>query len=543
MAAQRFLRKQLHVDVPTQPLLSMRGINKYFGGVSALRNASLEIAPGEVHALIGQNGAGKSTMIKIVTGAYPLDGSADSGDIHFDGRPVRFASPKAAREGGISTIYQEINLVPFRSVAENMFLGREPRRFGLIDWKRIEREARQVLERIGVSIDVHLPVASLSTATQQMVAIARAVSVDAKLVIMDESTSSLDEREVELLFNVIRQLKADGRSVLFVSHRLDELFTICDRVTVMRDGQTVRVALMGEISKLELVTTMLGKELAVTHRQVAAATADVSAKPLLSISDLSAPPRLKAVSIEVRAGETVGLAGLLGAGRTELMRAIFGADPMRSGSMQLDGEGVSFDSPADAIRRGIAYLSEDRKVEGIFPDMSVRENMTIVLLPRLAKAGIVDRAAQDRIVSDFITRLGIKTAGPEQPIRELSGGNQQKVLLARWIAASPKLLMLDEPTRGIDVGAKADIARLARELAAGGMGILLTASELEELVASSDRVAVIRDGESVADISGHELNEEVIMAAMADGWVHKVPAGGPPVTPEAVAVNAEGART
>ena len=499
------------------PLLAMQGIQKYFAGVPAVRNGSLSLQAGEVHALIGQNGAGKSTMIKIVTGAYSLDGPQDAGSIQFEGREVRFQSPKQARESGISTIYQEINLVPFASVAENIFLGREPRRLGLIDWQRIHRDAQRAVESVGLSVDVRKPVSSLSTAAQQMVAIARAVSVDAKLVIMDESTSSLDDREVDVLFDVIRRLKADGRTVVFVSHRLDELYAICDRVTVMRDGQTVHVSAMADISKLDLVTTMLGKELAVAHRKASGHTPVAGLAPLMQADALQAAPKLRNISLQVHAGETVGLAGLLGSGRTETMRLVFGADRPDGGTLLFNNQAVDFNAPSDAIAQGIAYLSEDRKIEGIFPDLSVRENMTMVMLPQLAKLGVVDRAAQMRIVDAFIARLGIKTSGPEQPIKELSGGNQQKVLLARWLALSPKLLLLDEPTRGIDVGAKADIANLIHSLAADGMGILMSASELEELVSMGDRVVVVRDGTSIAEISGDALSEQSIMSAIAEG--------------------------
>ena len=505
------------MPIASAPLLSMQGISKYFAGVPALRDASLELQAGEVHALIGQNGAGKSTMVKVMTGAYTLDGPLDAGRIQFEGRAVHFKSPKQARESGISTIYQEINLVPLASVAENIFLGREPRRMGLIDWPRIHREAQRAVASVGLSVDVRQPVSSLSTAAQQMVAIARAVSVDAKLVIMDESTSSLDDREVELLFGVIRQLKADGRTVVFVSHRLDELYAICDRVTVMRDGQTVHVSPMADITKLDLVTTMLGKELSAVHRSGAIRKPRTHQAPLLQAQALQAAPKLRGISLDVQAGETVGLAGLLGSGRTETMRLLFGADPPDGGTLRFNGRAVAFYAPAEAIAQGIAYLSEDRKVEGIFPELSVRENMTIVLLPQLARLGIVSRAAQMQVVDRFIAQLGIKTSGPEQPIKELSGGNQQKVLLARWLALSPRLLLLDEPTRGIDVGAKADIANLVHALAARGVGILMSASELEELVSMGDRVVVLRDGSSIAEISGAALSEQSIMSAIAEG--------------------------
>jgi ribose transport system ATP-binding protein len=322
---------------------------------------------------------------------------------------------------------------------------------------------------------------------------------------------------VELLFSIVRQLKAAGRSVVFVSHRLDELFAVCDRVTVLRDGRTVKVSPIAQISKLELVTVMLGKELSAVHRERRQHRAADGGVPLLAVHEVQAPPRLRSASLAVHAGQTLGLAGLLGAGRTELMRALFGADTVQAGRIELEGRPLQLRSPADAIAQGIAYLSEDRKTEGIFPDLSVRENLTIVLLPRLARAGVVDRARQQQIVQRFIERLGIKAHDAEQPVRELSGGNQQKVLIARWLAMQPKLLMLDEPTRGVDVGAKADIARLAGELAEAGMGILLTTSELEELVALSDAAVVVREGRTVARLDGQGLDEAALMSAMAEG--------------------------
>ncbi|HLL19656.1 MAG TPA: sugar ABC transporter ATP-binding protein, partial [Rubrivivax sp.] len=425
-----------------------------------------------------------------------------------------------ARAAGISTIYQEVNLVPQRSVAENMFLGREPRRYGLIDWRRVHAEAARVLESFGLQIDERRAVQTLSTAEQQMVALARAVSFNARLVIMDESTSSLDEREVELLFSVVRKLRAEGRSVVFVSHRLDELFAVCDRLTVMRDGKTVRVAPISALSKLELVTAMLGKTLAAVHRDTAAAPpAAPGQTPLLEVSGLQAPPRLRHADLVLQSGQVLGLAGLLGAGRTELMRAVFAADPVAGGAMRMEGRHVQPQSPAQAMALGMAYLSEDRKAQGIFPNLSVRENISIAMLPRLARRGIVDRAQQQQLVQQFITRLGIKASTAEQPVRELSGGNQQKVLLARWIAMSPRVLLLDEPTRGIDVGAKADIARLVQELAASGVGVVLTSSELEELLALCGAAVVVREGRTVARLEGAAMTQAAVMAAMA-GEVH-----------------------
>ena len=497
-------------------LLDMQGIDISFGGVPALRGANLSVAAGEVHALIGQNGAGKSTMIKILTGAYRRSG----GTVRFEDREIDFRTPKEAREAGISTIYQEINLVPFRSVAENIFLGREPRRFGLIDWREVQRRASALLESFGLQIDVKKPAGSYSTAIQQMVALARAVSSDAKMVIMDESTSSLDEREVELLFTVVRKLRDDGRAVIFVSHRLDELYALCDRVTVMRDGQTVAQSAMKDIDKRQLVTTMLGRTLAaVVQDDSATREANLARRgdKAISARNLSAHPKVSDVSLDVHAGEAVGLAGLLGSGRTETMRLLFGADPAERGTLSINGKDVTLKSPQDAIARGLAYLTEDRKAEGIVPDLSVRDNLTLVCLRTLSKHGIVDVKQQQAIVDRFIASLGIKLRSPDQPIRELSGGNQQKVLLARWLAAQPSLLLLDEPTRGIDVGAKADVAKIVRELRDEGMAVLLSASELEELTAVADRAVVIRDGRTVAELDGAQMSESAIMDAIAYG--------------------------
>ena len=496
-------------------LLSMHGIDKRFAGIPALRSAELVVEKGEVHALIGQNGAGKSTMIKILTGYY----RKDAGEILFDGKPVEFSSPQEAQRSGISTIYQEINLVPYRSVTENICLGREKRRFGLLDWSAMHEEARSLLARFKIDIDVRRPLMAYPTAVQQMVAIARAIGFEAKLVIMDEPTSSLDEREVAVLFGVIRQLKETGVSVIFVSHKLDELYAVCDRVTIMRDGRTVQVAPMTELSRLDLVTSMLGRELSqVLHEGGAMVGAAGEARePVLKVRNLSVGRKVSDVSFDVRPGEIVGLAGLLGAGRTESVRAVFGADKPDGGTIAFAGQENEIATPSDAIRAGMGFCSEDRKLEGIIPDMSVRENLTLALMPQLARRGIVDEARSREIVDRFIKRLGIRCTGPEQRIRELSGGNQQKVLLARWLCMNPKLLILDEPTRGIDVGAKAEILSLIRELAGQGLGVLMISSELEEVVEAASRIFVLRDGRTAAELQGSAVNEQSVMAAMAHG--------------------------
>ncbi len=498
------------------PLLAMRGIGKRFGGVPALSGADFAVEAGEVHALIGQNGAGKSTLIKILTGYY----RRDAGEVAFAGQPFEAASPQAAQAAGISTIYQEINLVGLRSVTENICLGRTSRRFGLLDWRRMHAEAAALLARFGIAIDVRQPLARLSTATQQMVAIARAIGFQAKLVIMDEPTSSLTEREVETLFGVIRQLRSEGVAVVFVSHKLDELYAVCDRVTIMRDGRTVLAAKLAELPKIDLVAHMLGRNAQSVERQGATGFGRKGADagpPLLTVAGLAAPPRVGRVDLQVRKGEIVGLAGLLGAGRTETARVIAGADPAAAGAMTLGAQRYQPAGPQAAIAAGIGFVTEDRKLEGIVPDLSVRENLTLALLPALSRAGIVDEKAQAEIVARYIAQLGIRCAGPEQPIRQLSGGNQQKVLLARWLCMDPQLLILDEPTRGIDVGAKAEIQAVIRGLADGGLAVLMVSSEVEEITEGSDRAYVMRDGRIAAELAGAALNEDAVLDAMAHG--------------------------
>jgi monosaccharide-transporting ATPase len=501
----------------SQPLLLMSAITKSFGGVPALSSASFEIQPAEVMGLVGQNGAGKSTMIKILNGAY----TRDSGSITFDGQPWTASSPQQAQRAGVSTIFQEINLIAYRSVAENIYLGREPRRFGpLLDWKAMNEGARALLKRFDVIIDISRPLGEFSTAIQQMVAIARAVSFKAKLVIMDEPTSSLDEAEVAVLLRTVRQLKADGVAVVFVTHKLDELYQICDRVTIMRDGRTVAVSPMAAVSKLQLVAAMLGRDLADVKASGATAfdhAAHTIGDELLSARSIAVGRRVEDASFDIRKGEIIGLAGLLGSGRTETARAVFAADLKTRGEVRFDGRNVEFRSPRDAIAAGMGYCSEDRKVQGIIPDMSVAENLTLALMPALTRSGMIDEGRQRQIVERFIKEIGIKCSGPDQKIRELSGGNQQKVLLARWLCMNPKLLILDEPTRGIDVGAKAEIQSLIRRLALDGLGVLMISSELEEIVEGADRVFVLREGRIVAELDKPRITESAVMDAMAHG--------------------------
>ena len=513
----------------TEPLLRMEAITKIFSGVVALDGVDFRLERGEVHSLVGENGAGKSTLIKIMTGAYRRDG----GRILLEGREVDFRSPEDAQEAGVVAVYQEVNLLTYRTVAENIFLGREPRRFGLgIDWKKMNADAGAILRRLGLDIDPRATLGSLNIALRQMVAIARGVSFGAKVVVLDEPTSSLTEREVSILYDVIRRLKSEGVGVVYISHRFDELYAVCDSVTVLRDGKFVATRPLAGLERLDLVCLMLGKQREELQREGATAfgehhEARKEATPLLRAENLTRGRKLNGVTLEAGRGEIVGMAGLLGSGRTETARAVFGADDVDEGKIYLEGKPLDLDSPGDAIEAGLAFLSEDRKAEGIIPELSVRENLTLAALPELSRMGVVSRERQNEIVERFMKRLGIKAASAEQKIRELSGGNQQKVLLARWLCKNPKFLLLDEPTRGIDIGAKGEIQSLVNELAESGLGVLMISSELEELVEGSSRVVVMRDGRLVAELRGREITQDNIIHAMADAdGVKQATAGG-----------------
>ncbi|MEU7319258.1 sugar ABC transporter ATP-binding protein [Streptomyces griseoviridis] len=503
-------------------MLAVTGLGKSFPGVRALSDVDLTVRAGTVHALVGENGAGKSTLIKVLTGVY----RPDAGEVVYDGAPVRFATPLAAQRAGISTIYQEVNLVPLMSVARNLCLGREPRgRLGLIDFRRMHREAEEALGRLGLRVDVRRPLRELGVGAQQMVALARAVAVDARVVVMDEPTSSLEPREVATLFGVIRMLRGQGVAVVYVSHRMDELYEICDEVTVLRDGRVVHTGPLAGLDRLRLVSLMLGREIGEVRAEGLtkfSGTHDTAAEPVLTATDLTVRHRLRGVSLSVRPGEVVGLGGLLGSGRSETAKAIAGALPTDAGRVSVAGTAVRPGSTAAAIRAGISLLPEDRKAEGVVPGLSVRENIALAALPSLSRFGLVDDARIDRIVETFMKRLRIKAAGPHQKVGELSGGNQQKVLLARWLALHPKVLLLDEPTRGIDVGAKAEVQALIDELADDGLAVLLISSDTEELIEGSDRVVVLKEGVVVSELTGAAVTEDALMRAIA-----AVPAGGP----------------
>jgi ABC-type sugar transport system ATPase subunit len=487
----------------------MRGIAKRFPGVVALDGVDFDVRGGEVHALMGANGAGKSTLIKILAGAY----TPDAGEITIEGRPVAIRDPHVAQQLGISPVHQELNLALPLSVAENIFLGRQPRgRTGLIDNARMHREAAALLDELGVHIEPTAAVEHLSLAQRQMVSIARAVSADARIVIFDEPTAPLTEHEASILFDIIRRLRDRGLGIVYISHRLEEVFVLADRVTVLRDGHLVGTAPIGEVTLQRLIAMMVGRELdaLVPAQRAAAAPADAAA---LEVRGLSRRGVLHDCSLVVRHREIVGLFGLVGAGRTELARAIFGADAIDAGEIWVDGRRRSIRSPRDAIRCGIGLAPEDRKFEGLLTEMSVRRNIALAALPRLAFRGLVRGGEERRLAQRFVQRLAIKTPSVEQPVKFLSGGNQQRVVVAKWLATNPRLLILDEPTKGIDVHAKTEIHALIADLAGQGVGVLLISSELPEVMGMCDRIVVMHRGRLMGSFARGESDREALMRA------------------------------
>lgn len=497
-----------------QPTLSITSATKRFAGVTALNDVTVELWPGEAHALVGENGAGKSTLIKLITGVYQLD----EGEVRLHGERVHFSSPRAAQHAGIQTIYQEVHLAPQLSVARNMFLGREPTRFGSLNRRKMHLDSAEILNDYGIIADVRRPLGELSLGVQQMVAIARAVSHEARVVIMDEPTSSLEPREVDRLLGVVELLKQQNVTIVYVSHKLDEVFRVCDRITVLRDGKLVSTDPTEQMSRRLLISRMLGRdaaELGEGRTKLAGSHRAPGGTPLLEAHNLSRKFVLEDISLVVRPGEVVGLAGLLGSGRSETAKALFGAMPIDSGSVSVAGHALKRSTPASRIRTGVAMLPEDRKAEGIIPELSISDNIALAALPRLSRFGLVSRKKQREIVDVFMKRLLIKAASRDQKVSELSGGNQQKVLLARMLCLNPKVLLLDEPTRGIDVGAKAEVQTLIAELAEKGLAVVLISSELEEIVEGADSVLVLRDGAALGTLFGDEISEETIMNMIA----------------------------
>ena len=504
-------------------LLRMSGIRKAFPGTQALDGVDFEVRAGEIHALVGENGAGKTTLIKILTGVHRADGGA----IELLGQPFEVHSPHEAERRGIATIYQEVHLIPRLSVAENVFLGRHPRRAGFVSWREMERRARIALGRFDLDVDVRTPAGSCPVAVQQLVAIARAVDLDARLLVMDEPTSSLAPAEVERLFGVMRRLRDSGLGIVFVAHALDQVLAISDRVTVLRNGRRVGTFETASLDRLTLVRHSSraparvggarcdGRSRAATD---AAAPGAARARPALEVRGLERRGVVGPIDLDVRAGEIVGIAGLLGSGRTEALLLLFGADRATAGTVHVAGQPARLRSPREAIARGIGFCPEDRKADAVFPGLSLRENLVIAARRRIG-GWFPSRRRELALCRELVDRLGIVTSGPEQPMATLSGGNQQKVILARWLATRPLVLLLDDPTRGVDVGARAQIEGLVTELAAGGMAVVLTSSALEELLGLAGRVVVLRERRQVAELAGAGLNAAAVLRAIATGAV------------------------
>ncbi len=505
----------------TAPVVEMTGISISFPGVKALDGVDFRMFPGEVHSLMGENGAGKSTIIKALTGVYQID----SGSIVVDGQPVSFSGPAAAQAAGIATVYQEVNLLPNLSVAENILLGREPRRFGSIDGRAMRRRAAVLLEGLGLDIEPGSLLGSHSLAVQQLVAIARAIDIDAKVLILDEPTSSLDADEVAELFRVIRSLRDSGVAILFVSHFLDQIYEITDRLTVLRNGRLVGEYLTEELLRIDLVQKMIGKELTVldeigrrSHTAEGVVEADRPAD-FVRAEGLGRKGAIEPFDLVIGEGEVVGLAGLLGSGRTELARILGGIDRSDSGRLEITGSGTKLRTPRQAIGRRIAYSSEDRRGEGIINELTVRDNIVLALQADRGWFRPIPKKRQEELAQSYIQALNIRPVNADALVRNLSGGNQQKVLLARWLAIAPRLLILDEPTRGIDIGAKAEIQKLIYTLAENGMSVVFISAELEEVLRLSHRVAVLRDRRLVADIENDGITVDALLALIADGSV------------------------
>ena len=491
-------------DESKRLLIDVRCLSKRFPGVQALRDVDLQVARGEVLAVIGENGAGKSTLMKILAGVQ----TPDAGQILIDGSPVRIANVRQATELGIALIHQELNLSDNLDVGANIYLGREPLKAGLIDRRRIAAQAEQYLDIVGLDCSPHTIVRNLSIGQQQMVEIAKALSADARILIMDEPTSSLSSRETDRLFEVIGQLRDRGVSIVYISHRLGEVKKIASRVSVLRDGKNAGELAKSEITHDNMVRLMVGREISQFYDR----TPHETGEPVLQVEGLRIPGRGEhAIDFSVRAGEIVGMAGLVGAGRTELLQVLFGVDRAEHGKIRIDGKLVKLNSPLDAIRCGISLVPEDRQQAGLILEMSVRENLSLASLRRDQRRGFLNRTAEQTITREMIQRLAIKTPGAEQIVQYLSGGNQQKVVLGKWLAMRPRVLLMDEPTRGVDVGSKQEIYRMMEQLAADGVAILFVSSEMEEILNMSDRALVMHEGRIAGELSRDQLSEESIM--------------------------------
>lgn len=496
-------------------VLQMRGICKVFPGVKALQNVDFTLREGEIHALMGENGAGKSTLIKVLTGVYELDG----GKVLMQGKDIINHSPQEAQANAISTVYQEITLCPNLSVAENLFIGREPRKAGLIDWKTMNKRSQELLG----SLDIHVPptqqLDDCSIAVQQMIAIARAVDMQCRVLILDEPTSSLDDDEVAKLFVLMRKLKGQGVGIIFVTHFLEQVYEVCDRITVLRNGELVGEYQTAELPRFELVAKMMGKDFDDLADIKSAHTGKkpTGSTPVIEAHELGHRGTIKPFDLKIEKGEVIGLTGLLGSGRSELVRSIYGADKPDNGKLRVNGKDVKIGAPIDAMQLGMAYLPEDRKRDGIIADLSVRENIIIALQAKRGMFHPMSRKEMEEAADKYIQMLQIKTASRETPIKSLSGGNQQKCIIGRWLLTNPAFLILDEPTRGIDIGTKTEIQKLVLNLADEGMSVAFISSEIEEMLRTCSRMAVLRDGQKVGELSGEDLTQEKIMQTIAGG--------------------------
>ncbi len=496
-------------------VLSMKDISKIFPGVKALQHVDFKLRKGEIHALMGENGAGKSTLIKVLTGVHSLDG----GEIRMEGfsEAIVNKSPQDAQNHGISTVYQEVNLCPNLSVAENLFIGREPKKFGFIDWRTMNKKATELLEGLDIDANATDKLEECSLAKQQMIAIARAVDMKCQVLILDEPTSSLDDEEVEKLFVLMRRLKKEGVGIIFVTHFLEQVYAVCDRITVLRNGELVGEYETTDLPRVELVAKMMGKDFDDLADIKGAHKALEKFEPIVEAKGLGRKGSIRPFDFTMNKGEVVGLTGLLGSGRSELVRAIYGADKPDCGEVLVKGNPVKINAPIDAMKLGMAYLPEDRKKDGILADLSVRENIIIALQAKKGMFHPMSRKEMEEAADKYIKMLQIKTASRETPIKSLSGGNQQKVIIGRWLLTNPDYLILDEPTRGIDIGTKTEIQKLVLDLADQGMAVTFISSEVEEMLRTCSRMGVLRDGKKVGEITGEDLSQEGIMKAIAGG--------------------------
>lgn len=493
-----------------QPLIEMKQISKSFSGNRVLDHVDFELLPGEIHALVGENGAGKSTLVKVLTGIY----ERDTGTVQVKGKEVHFTGPKEAEKAGVAVIHQELNIIPYLTVSENMFLGKElTKKFGVLKTKEMKEKTAQYMNRLGVEIDPDTEAGRLSVGQQQMIEIARAVAANTEVLIMDEPTAALTDREIEVLFKVIHSLRAEGVGIVYISHRMEEIFKICDRISVLRDGQFIGIKKVNETNFDEIVRMMVGRQLGERYPDRTLAPNE----ELLRIEDFTKPGDFENITFSVRKGEILGVAGLMGAGRTEIMEALFGYRSKQQGKVFIDGKEIHIKSPFDAIKAGIGFITEDRKSEGLVLDLSVRENFLLPNLSRFSNKGVISKKQENEFVNEMIEKLRVKTSSSEQIVKSLSGGNQQKVVIGKWLGIQPRILILDEPTRGVDVGAKKEIYHIMNELTEQGVAIIMVSSDLPEILGMSDRIVVIHEGKITAILNRDEANQEKIMQAATGG--------------------------